>query len=335
MQPYPEDFYKTIQKGSRQSAREVVPLVLELFQPKSVIEIGCGVGCWLSVFRECGIEDTVGVDGDWVDSKMLEIPQEQFLSFDLKKPFRMDREFDLVVSLEVAEHLPRHCAEIFVDSLTRLGPIVLFSAAIPSQGGTNHVNEQWPEYWVRYFQEHNYQAIDCIRKHIWENNNVEWWYAQNILMFAKSDRLETYPLLKSESKSATISPLSVVHPRNYLRVLAWMDRVNLATQELDTLVPPGEMFILVDEEQFGNSVGSGRQAIPFLERDGKYWGPPPDDVTAIRELERLRKSGANFVVFGWPAFWWLDYYAEMHDYLRSEYRCVLKNDRLVVFDLRR
>ena len=100
-------------------------------------------------------------------------------------------------------------------------------------------------------------------------------------------------------------------------------------------VPPGERFILVDQEQFGNEISTGHCAIPFLERDGKYWGPPPDDVTAIHELERLRKSGANFIVFGWPAFWWLDYYAEMHHYLRSKYNCVLKNDRLVIFDLRR
>lgn len=335
MQPYQEDYYKKLQRGSRQSAKEVIPLVLELVQPKSVIEVGCGAGYWLSVFRESGIEDIVGVDGHWVDRKMLEVPQESFLSFDLTKPFRMDREFDLVVSLEVAEHLPEACAEIFVNSLIGLGPVILFSAAIPRQGGTNHVNEQWPEYWVRYFQEHKYQAIDCIRKNIWENKNVEWWYAQNILMFVKSDRLETYPLLKREFESTTISPLSVVHPRNYSRVMISMDQVNLATQELATLIPPGEVFILVDQEQFGNKVSTGRQAIPFLERDGKYWGPPPDDMTAIRELERLRRLGANFIVFGWPAFWWLNYYAEMHHYLRSEYRCILKNDRLVIFDLRR
>jgi SAM-dependent methyltransferase len=335
MQPYLEDFYNKLQKGSRRSAKEVIPLVLDLVHPKSVIEIGCGVGCWLSVFRESGIEDIVGVDGHWVDRKKLEVPQERFLSFDLEKPFRMDREFDLVVSLEVAEHLPKECAEIFVDSLTRLGPTVLFSAAIPFQGGTNHVNEQWPEYWVRYFQERKYQAIDCIRKNIWENNNVEWWYAQNILMFIRNDCLQTYPLLKREFENTTISPLSVVHPRNYLRGMIWRDQVNLATQELATLIPPGEVFILVDEEQFGNEISAGHCAMPFLERDGKYWGPPPDDVTAIHEVERLRKSGANSIVFGWPAFWWLDYYAEMHHHLSSKYNCVLKNDRLVIFDLRR
>lgn len=139
---YTKDYYKDIQGGSRRSAKVIVPLVLELIQPRSVIDVGCGVGAWLSVFKECGVRDIMGVDGDYIDKKMLQIPQERFLSFDLREPLRMDRQFDLVVSFEVAEHLPSECAERFVDSLVRLGPAILFSAAIPFQGGAHHMNEQ-------------------------------------------------------------------------------------------------------------------------------------------------------------------------------------------------
>ena len=113
----------------------------------------------------------------------------------------------------------------------------------------------------------------------------------------------------------------------------WMERLQMATQEIATLIPSGYTFILVDQDQWGGEVVVGRHAIPFLERDGQYWGPPLDDDTAIKELERLRQSGASFIVFGWPAFWWLDHYAELHRYLRSEFSCVLKNSRLVVFNL--
>ena len=101
----------------------------------------------------------------------------------------MDREFDLVPSLEVAEHLPKPCAEEFVDSLTRLGSSILFSAAIPLQGGKHHLNEQWPAYWARYFQERGYVAIDCIRDKIWQDDNVEFWYARNILIFVRKKAL--------------------------------------------------------------------------------------------------------------------------------------------------
>lgn len=112
-----------------------------------------------------------------------------------------------------------------------------------------------------------------------------------------------------------------------------MHRLDLVAEDIAALIPSGEAFILVDQAEFGSKVSAGRQAIPFLERDGRYWGPPPDDITAIRELERLRRSRASFIVFGWPAFWWLDYYAELCRYLRSRFRCLLENDRLVVFDL--
>ncbi|MDP8922821.1 MAG: hypothetical protein M3O34_08090 [Chloroflexota bacterium] len=109
----------------------------------------------------------------------------------------------------------------------------------------------------------------------------------------------------------------------------------MAKRELAGVLPDGDPFIMVDDNQWGTgAVVAGRRAIPFLERDGQYWGKPPDDATAIRELERLRQSGARFIVFGWPAFWWLDHYAEFHRHLRSRFRCLLENDRVVVFDLR-
>ena len=304
-------------------------MVLELIQPESVIDVGCGLGTWLRVFREFGVEDFLGIDGDHVDPKMLEIPKEQFLTFDLKRPFQIERQFDLVVSLEVAEHLPTDCAKIFVDSLTTLGPAILFSAAQPLQGGENHVNEQWPDYWVSYFQKKGYVAIDCVRKKIWGNPSVEWWYAQNTFIFIRSDSLEGRPLLKKQLADLAAAQLPLVHPRS------WRHQFQMAKEELRGLVPPGESLILVDQQQFGNEFIEESHAIPFLERDGLYWGLPSDDETAIRELERLRLSGAGFIVFGWPAFWWLDYYAGLNWYLRSRFRCALENDRLVVFDIRR
>jgi hypothetical protein len=115
---------------------------------------------------------------------------------------------------------------------------------------------------------------------------------------------------------------------------SWYHQLYLATGEIAELIPPGVSFILVDEDSLHIDVGAGRRAIPFLERDGHYWGPPPDDEVAIRELERLRQSGAGFMIFGWPAFWWLEYYEGLHRYLRARYRCVFENERIVVFDLR-
>jgi SAM-dependent methyltransferase len=326
---YTEDFYRNIHQSSHRSAKEIVPLIIELMQPRSVIDIGCGVGTWLAVFKEYGIEDIFGVDGNYVDKKLLEIPEENFLSFDLEKPFRMDRQFDLVVSLEVAEHLPGSCAEIFIDSLTSLGPVILFSAAIPFQGGEYHVNEQWPDYWAKLFQKKGYVIIDYIRNKIWQNEAVEWYYAQNILIFAKEHYIGNHDLLKIALTNTLPLQLSIVYPKKYLEVIDWLHCIH----DMARLIPSETPFILVDQEQLRNVIAVGRHAIPFLERDGQYWGPPPNDMTAILELERLHRSGARFIVFAWPAFWWLEYYAELHRHLHSEFRCVLQNDRLIVFDL--
>jgi hypothetical protein len=130
----------------------------------------------------------------------------------------MDRKFDLVVSLEVAEHLPGEHAETYVDSLTRLGPAVLFSAAVPYQGGTEHVNEQWPDYWVELFERKGFVVLDPIRKRIWQHPGVEYWYSQNILLFVKRDYLENRPELEAERKDARISQLSLIHPRMFLEL---------------------------------------------------------------------------------------------------------------------
>ena len=330
MQPYTQEFYKDRILGSRRSAEAIVPLVLTLIKPQSVIDVGCGLGTWLSVFQEFGVKNIFGIDGDHVDRSMLQIPHERFTAFDLKKPIPIEKHFDLVVSLEVAEHLPEKCAKPFIKTLTTLGPVVLFSAAIPFQGGTNHLNEQWPDYWVNYFKNNGYEAIDCVRKKVWQDDQVDWWYAQNILMFSQKDYLAGNPLLQEEFKNTHSSQLSIVHPKKYLDLV----RIQLTAQDLANLIPKGDKFILVDQEQLREYLALGRDAIPFLDRDGQYWGPPVDGPTATQELERLRRTGAKFIVFAWPAFWWLDFYWDFEQYLQSRFSCVLKNDRLLIFDLR-
>jgi SAM-dependent methyltransferase len=332
---YSPAFYEQQAPGARRSARAIVPLVLELVQPRSAVDVGCGVGTWLSVFAELGIDDVLGVDGDWVDPEALEIPRERFLAFDLTEPLSLDRTFDLVVSLEVGEHLPAETAPVYVQSLVRLGPVVLFSAAIPFQRGTHHVNEQWPAYWAELFEAHGYVGLDCIRPGIWNDDDVDWHYAQNTLLYADRAVLARSERLSDELRRANGVPLPLVHPKKLAAELARARELLPIVEELAALIPEGARFVLVDHEVFREDVAATRTALPFLERDGEYWGPPPDDETAIAELERLRGEGASFAVFGSPAFWWLEHYGGLAAHLRERYACVLDNDRLLAFDLRR
>lgn len=212
---YTNKFFQNQTIGSYSSAKEIVPIVLQVINPKSVVDIGCGTGAWLSVFKKVGVKDILGVDGSYISTQILKIPKKQFLPFDLTKSLKLNRKFDLVVSLEVAEHLPKRYARTFVDSLTNLGPVILFSAAIPYQGGINHLNEQWPQYWEKLFDLNNYIATDCIRARIWNNKKVETAYAQNILIYVERNHLKNYPLLYQELNRTKSLPLAIVHPKIY------------------------------------------------------------------------------------------------------------------------
>jgi hypothetical protein len=159
----------------------------------------------------------IGLDGRDADTARLAIPTACFRAVDLSTGFSIERPFDLVLCLEVAEHLPASRAEMFLDCLTALGPVVAFSAAIPHQGGVHHVNEQWPDYWIRRFGDRGYRSFDPIRASIWDNASVEYWYAQNLLLFVAADTVERLPGLAS-SRLAASGPPALVHPRRYLEL---------------------------------------------------------------------------------------------------------------------
>jgi hypothetical protein len=215
--PYGIEFFELRQRGSLSSAEATTPLLMSLVGIQSAVDVGCGLGTWLKVLMAHGVPDVLGIDGDYVDRGALEIPSDRFLPLDLRQPFVLSRRFDVALSLEVAEHLPAECAEGFVGSLTRLAPVILFSAAIPFQGGTHHVNEQWPEYWADLFRSRGYFPIDCIRSHIWNDPSVDWWYAQNILVYSNDEGIKRNVAL-AMYRGASPARLSLVHPKQYLAV---------------------------------------------------------------------------------------------------------------------
>ena len=183
--PYDSRFYKGQADGSLRSAREVVPSILELTGARSVVDVGCGVGTWLRCHEEQGVTDCLGMDGSWVVSSRLLIDPDKFRRVDLTAPPKPDRRFDLAQSLEVAEHLSETHAERFVAFLCSLSDVVVFSAAIPHQGGRHHVNERWPGYWRELFDKEGYAVYDVFRPRFWSNDSLDWWYAQNLFLYVR------------------------------------------------------------------------------------------------------------------------------------------------------
>lgn len=108
-----------------------------------------------------------------------------------------------------------------------------------------------------------------------------------------------------------------------------------AIQRLREILPSGARYILVDEDRSDIKDGIESRAVPFLEKDGEYWGPPSDDIHAIRELERMRREGAEFIVFPWITFWWLEYYGEFAEHLVRSGRCLQRDDLMTVYQLHR
>ena len=212
---YSDDYYAYADSAAHAAAEVVVPMVLDLCPLASVVDVGCGTGAWLSAFENRGVADLLGLDGDHFPRHRLRIAGNFFRAMDLEQPIVLDRRFDLAISLEVAEHLPRSRADGFVDDLTRLAPLVLFSAAIPGQGGENHLNEQWPSYWADRFARRGFAVIDILRWRVFSDPRVAPFYAQNLLLFASDEAIRRSQTLRRLSAAAPALPDHIVHPAHY------------------------------------------------------------------------------------------------------------------------
>ncbi len=230
---YDAAFFESLHDGASRSAAAAVPLLCAFFHPRSVVDVGCGTGLWLAAFRAQGVIDVLGIDGPWVPGSQRAIPEALFREHDLARPLTLDRRFDLALCLEAAEHLPAEAAPLLVESLTRLAPVVVFSAAIPHQGGDGHVNEQWPSYWARLFGSRGYEVVPFLRQSLWNRSDLEVWYRQNMLCFAARAQRDRLAPLSRASADADLSLLDVVHPALYLRLtwdLAWQARSTAEAQ---------------------------------------------------------------------------------------------------------
>ena len=241
---YSPFFFGDQKAGSLSSARAVLG---ELFAamggvPSQVLDVGCGVGTWLRAAQELGAKTVRGLDGEWVPRNELEISPEAFTSCDLVQSAKLraleglgTKRFDLALSVEVAEHLPGDCAADLVSLLCQYSDLVLFSAAVPYQGGVNHVNEQWPSYWSSLFSKCGYVCFDFLRPRVWSRPDVDWWYGQNILVFATARAREQ---LQGQFVPVS-SPLPLIHPRKYLLQVATEQELRQAFSAATTAPFPG------------------------------------------------------------------------------------------------
>lgn len=187
MSDYNQAYHTEIETNARRSAETIIQLLIKLFQPQSVADIGCGRGTWLAEWQRQGISQILGVDGGGQDVSRLLISSQHFLEYDLNTPFNSARRYDLVTCMEVVEHLKPASATTIVQSLTGLSDVIVFSAAVPQQGGFKHINEQWPAYWAEKFETEGYVFTDGIRWQLMPHQEVAWWYRQNLFLVIKKE----------------------------------------------------------------------------------------------------------------------------------------------------
>jgi len=179
---YPADFYQNRRAHTAHAARRILAALPASLPRRSVADIGCGTGTWLAAALADGARNAFGIEGDWVTPAMLDESRIAFAPQDLEQPFTGPRT-DLALSLEVGEHLSPARAPGFVADLVALAPAILFSAAIPGQGGVGHLNEQWQSWWAAHFASHGYLAYDVIRPQIWTDDAIPAWYRQNVVLY--------------------------------------------------------------------------------------------------------------------------------------------------------
>lgn len=216
MSVYTGEFFDSIRDNAQSSAKVILPIVFDLLHPSSVIDVGCGTGAFLAVAEELGALRLVGIEGEWAPSMSKSV---DFRVHDLEQPLPALPQFDLAICLEVAEHISPERGPAFVSELCHISECTLFSAAIPDQPGTNHVNCRWQSYWMGLFEKKGRTAVDVIRPAIWERDDVPYWYKQNTLLFLSNQKLKETGL---ESKRAvmrdivhpTLVPIAVSQPRD-------------------------------------------------------------------------------------------------------------------------
>jgi SAM-dependent methyltransferase len=216
---YGEGFYDAQKPGSSRSAAVMVPEIVKLLEPQSVLDVGCGEGPWLAEFAKTGISECYGIDGPWVNPNRFSLGSSRLIQYDFAsaaRPFQAklarDR-FDLVITMEFLEHVRSEVAPALIEYLASLSDTIIMSAALPLQGGTDHVNEQWIDYWVDLFQPHGFEPFDFLRPLFWDDSRIEPWYRQNAIGFFRNSLPQKLVEASERAASARLRrPLRLVHP---------------------------------------------------------------------------------------------------------------------------
>ncbi len=311
------------------SRPNTIPTVIHLvrqFNPQSILDVGIGFGKWGHLFREyTDIHEAerdparyerrhwcVRIDGiEGYAAYVTEMHRYLYNDIHIGNAIELIKTlpvYDLVFLGDIIEHLEKATGrQLLRDALDHARKAVIVSTPKYETAQADLCGNE--------FERH---------RSLWRAGDFRAFERAVVKTIDRATLLAV--LLKPGVPTPVCAPPMQPKPRD-------ARRLRECCAALSRLVPRDQPFILVDEEQIRSELPHAH-VLPFLERDGQYWGPPPDDATAVRELERLLKAGAGFIAFAWPCFWWLEHYPVFHAYLREHYPCVQADERLVIFRLK-
>jgi hypothetical protein len=231
-----EYIFSDLAPRTYQAAKQILPYITDLLGvPHIVTDLGGGGGGWLKAFKEAGTEQILCIDHPSVQAQDLLISSNEFLPCDLEKHMPEPVKCDLAISTEFAEHIHASRSQLVVDFLTSSAPVVLFSAAIPRQGGTDHINERWPNFWHHLFHKKEYYLFDVLRPKIIHNATIPWWFRQNLYLYAHKDYINI-KLLHQAQQNFLPDDFLVVHRSNIERPLGIREIITELPRALSNLI---------------------------------------------------------------------------------------------------
>jgi SAM-dependent methyltransferase len=308
-----------VEHGNRRIEKAVARILPLVSEESTVLEIGCGTGLVAEQIARVAIRGSVwacDISAAAIALAQLRVKAAnvQFRALDVSGGFAelkawLPGPVDVVVLVDALEHLPLGLHRQFFENL----------AIVTHAGSTVVLTFPSPDY-QRHLREHSPGELQIIDEII----DLSHLYEVTI---------QNGFVVKHFSLEDVWLPNQYVHCvlRRRNEDYSQLDNISAAVRQIAGLIRPEEKFILVDQDEWREKISPGHQAIPFLEHEGVYWGPPADDATAIRECERLRQAGARYIVFAQPSFWWLEHYAAFHRYLREQWPCVIENEQVVIF----
>lgn len=208
---YNKEYYLRHRKTSKKSAEFILGEIFKHLDVDKIIDIGCGDGAWLKVAQDLGVRVVKGVDGKWVNSADLCFDKKFFVETDLTQPFNVDDKFDLAISLEVAADIPVEYEKLFISELIKLSDFVLFSAGNITQTHKPHKNRQPQSHWRKLFEAHNYKPVDVVRSVLWEENEINPCYIQNVCLYVSQERIKDDKRMEELHERYKVIPADIYH----------------------------------------------------------------------------------------------------------------------------